>query len=97
MSTRPLEWVKYHMAKMGHLLATRLGLDLSAHGAASILFHEYLITGGPLPDDDNELAALSCLTKASPFQRAGITRTPNGTGMICVGRAGCLLSGADPR
>jgi len=59
MSKRPLEWVKYHMAKMGRLLATRLHMDWAAHGAASILFHEYLVTGEPLPDDDQQLALLA--------------------------------------
>ena len=59
MNRRPLEWVKYHMAKMGRLLATRLHMDWPAHGAASILFHEYLVTGEPLPDDDQQLAILA--------------------------------------
>jgi uncharacterized protein YdaU (DUF1376 family) len=55
----PVEWVKYHAAKMGFMLTTRLHAHWPAHGAASILLHQYLISGEPLPNDDERLAVLA--------------------------------------
>ncbi len=60
MTNNPVEWVKYHAAKMGFMLATRLHGNWAAHGAASILLHQYLSRGEPLPNDDAELAMLAC-------------------------------------
>lgn len=59
MAKNPVEWVKYHAARMGFLLTTRLHAQWPAHGAASILIHNYLARGEPLPDDDAELAVLA--------------------------------------
>jgi uncharacterized protein YdaU (DUF1376 family) len=41
------------------MLVTRLGNDLASHGAASLLIHQYLANGQPLPDDDARLAMLA--------------------------------------
>ncbi len=59
MAKNPVEWVKYHAARMGFLLSTRLHTQWSAHGAASILMHTYLANGEPLPNDDAKLAVLA--------------------------------------
>jgi uncharacterized protein YdaU (DUF1376 family) len=59
VAKNPVEWVKYHAARMGFLLSTRLRTQWSAHGAASILIHHYLARGEPLPDDDAKLAVLA--------------------------------------
>jgi uncharacterized protein YdaU (DUF1376 family) len=59
VAKNPVEWVKYHAARMGFFLTTRLHTQWSAHGAASILFHHYLARGEPLPDDDAKLAVLA--------------------------------------
>jgi uncharacterized protein YdaU (DUF1376 family) len=59
VTKNPVEWVKYHAAKMGFMLTTRLHAHWPAHGAASILLHQYLTSGEPLPNDDAELAVLA--------------------------------------
>jgi uncharacterized protein YdaU (DUF1376 family) len=59
VAKNPVEWVKYHAARMGFLLTTRLHTQWPAHGAASILIHHYLACGEPLPDDDAKLAVLA--------------------------------------
>jgi uncharacterized protein YdaU (DUF1376 family) len=59
VAKNPVEWVKYHAAKMGFLLMTRLHARWPAHGAASVLMHHYLANGEPLPDDDAKLAILA--------------------------------------
>jgi uncharacterized protein YdaU (DUF1376 family) len=59
VAKNPVEWVKYHAARMGFLLTTRLHTQWPAHGAASILIHHYLASGKPLPNDDAELAVLA--------------------------------------
>jgi uncharacterized protein YdaU (DUF1376 family) len=59
VAKNPVEWVKYHSARMGFLLTTRLQTQWSAHGAASILIHHYLARGEPLPDDEAKLALLA--------------------------------------
>ena len=85
MTRHPVEWVKYHAAKMGFLLTTRLHGHWPAHGAASILLHQYLANGQPLPDDDEQLALFAGGTPETWKQVSGAVRS-----LFYLGRDGML-------